>query len=589
MFIIRKIGKTLRGQAKPYQIITAAILGTLIGFAPPVGSAPLYMLSLILLLAILNANFFIASFTAGIAKLLALALMPISFEFGLILVDGPLQGLFKILINAPVTALMGFDFYVTAGGTVIAIVLGALVGIGYVKLIRSFRQKMAKLEADSEKYADFASKRLVRIAMWILFGGKAKASYTELMEQKKIGNPIRPIGVVFAVLLVVLLVVIQQFASAPLITTLLKGQLEQFHGATVDVTGVDLDLANGTLTINQLAMADPDNLLTDLIRAKQVTAKISTADLLRKRIVIDSIIADDPVQGAPRDRPGVLIGDRPTPKPPEEGKAIEDIFAKAKTWKQRLDTFRHWLEKLRGPAGDETASDDEEKGRLRKWADLYGHADIRAAHLVEGTPTVLVKDIKLKKLRPTWPDQETLDVHATNLSTHPELAPDKPRITVKSSENSFDLDIAIAPRALHEQQSSLKLTLRNQSIDETIDSLDVGSDAAFSGGTWLAGIDGNWSDLDGLDLPLTLVLENTTLTAAGLNQTIERFPLSFGVTGSLANPGLNLDTEQLKQALVDNGGKALLKQFIGDKIGEELGDKVRKGIGGFLNRGDEEK
>ena len=37
MLIIRKIGKTLRGQAKPYQIVSAAILGCLIGFAPPLG------------------------------------------------------------------------------------------------------------------------------------------------------------------------------------------------------------------------------------------------------------------------------------------------------------------------------------------------------------------------------------------------------------------------------------------------------------------------------------------------------------------------------------------------------------------------
>ena len=68
MFIIRKIGRTLRGQAKPYQIISAAILGTLIGFAPPLSNAPLYLVGVIILLAILNANFFIATFTAGVAK-----------------------------------------------------------------------------------------------------------------------------------------------------------------------------------------------------------------------------------------------------------------------------------------------------------------------------------------------------------------------------------------------------------------------------------------------------------------------------------------------------------------------------------------
>ncbi len=601
MFIIRKLAKTLRGQAKPYQIITAAILGTLIGFAPPVGSAPLYMVGVIILLAILNANFFIATFTAGIAKLLALALMPLSFELGLVLVDGPLQGFFTTLINAPVTALMGFDYYITSGGTVIALVLGTLIGVGYVKLIGNFRKKMAKVEADSEKYADFVSKRGVRIVMWVLFGGKAKVSYAELAEQKKIGNPIRPVGVVFAVLLVALLFLVQQFLSGPLITTLLKGQLEEFHGATVDVQGVSLDLASGQITIDQLAMADPDNLATDLIRANQVLAKISTSDFLRKRITIESIVIDDAVQGAVRDKPGVLIGKRPEPSPPTEDKTLEDWFAKAKTWKDRLDTFRYWIEKLRGPADEEVASGEEEKGRLRDWADLYGHADVRAAHLIEGAPTVLVKDIKINKLRAQWPDTETLDIHATNLSTHPELAPDKPRITVNSSNNTFDLALAIAPRAFTDQQSELKLTLRNQSIDKTMSDLDVGSDVAFTGGTWLAGIDGNWSDLSGLDLPLMLVLENTKLALPGIEPTpIERMPIAFGITGAMDAPGITIDHKQLMQSIKENAGNAILNQYVGkasgelkaklgEAIGGDLGDQASGIIGGLLGGNKEKK
>ncbi|MBX2851458.1 MAG: hypothetical protein KTR15_06920 [Phycisphaeraceae bacterium] len=634
MLIIRKIGKTLRGQAKPYQIITAAILGSLIGFAPPIGNAPLYIVGVVLLLAILNANFFIATFTAGVAKLLALALMPLSFELGLILVDGPLQGLFTTLINAPVTALMGFDYYVTAGGTVIAVIVGALMGVGYMKLIGSFRKKMAKVEADSEKYADFVSKRSVRIVMWVLFGGKAKVSYAELMEQKKIGNPIRPLGVVFAVLVVGLLFLVQQFFSGPLITTLLRGQLEAFHGATVDVEGVKIDLANGQLTVDQLAMADPDNLATDLIRAKQVQAKVSTADLLRKRIVIDTILIDDAVQGAKRDRPGVLIGKRPEPSVPEDAKTIEDWFAKAKTWKDRLDTFRYWLEKLRG-SDDKGAADEQEKGRLRQWADLYGHADVRAEHLIEGSPTVLVRDAKINKLRAQWPNEETLDIHATNLSTHPTLAPDKPHIAVNSSANTFDLGLSIAPRAKAEMQSTLKLTLRNQSIDETMEGLDVGSNTAFTGGTWQAGINGKWSDLDGLNLPLTLVLENTKLAMPGLEPTpVASMPLEFGITGEMDEPTVDIDYEKLIASLKKNVGNAVVNQYVGkasdelknrlseelggdlgDEVGgligdilggnkkdkdgnsedeqesneDDLGDKVREGLGGFLKRGDDDE
>ncbi len=630
MLIIRKIGKTLRGQAKPYQIVAAALLGALIGFAPPFGNAPLYLIGVVLLLAILNANFFIATVTAGLCKLAALALMPVSFEIGLVLVDGPLQSLMRTLINAPVTALMGFDYYVTTGGVVLALITGGALGIGYIKVISNFRKMMARVEADSEQYADWVSKRSVRVLMWVLFGGKAKMTYAELSEQKKIGNPIRPLGVAFAALVVVLLVVVQQFASAPLITTLLRGQLEQFHGATVDLEGVDLDLASGQLTVDRLAMADPDNLAYDLIRAEQVVAKVSTTDLLRKRITIDQILVDDAVQGEKRDRPGVLIGRRPAPpEPTGEGKSLEEWFEQARSWKERLETYYDWYKKLKGPPEDQQAKDQSVKDRLRDWADRYGRADVRAAHLVEGSPTVLIKEVQVNKLRASWPDEETLDIRATNLSTQPALVDEPPRVTVKSSAQTFDMNLVLAPAALTDKQSELKLTLRNQSVDETLAGLDLGSQSTLTGGTWRAGIDGAWSDAVGLDLPLTFVLQDTTLALPGIEPTpIEQLPIAFGVNGDIEAPRFKLDHEQFMQSLMDNAGQAVLNQYIGkasgalqaqlkDALGDDLSgelggivgnllggssdgdqdeengddkpsveDRIREGVGGFLNRDD---
>lgn len=595
--LIRKIGKTLRSQAKPYQIITAATLGALIGFAPPFTNAPMYLIGVVLLLAILNANFFIATFVAALCKLLSLALMPVSFELGLLLVDGPLQPLFKMLVNAPVTAWMGLDYYVTAGGTVIGLGLGVAIGLGIVRGITAFRKKMAALEADSEKYADFVSKRAVRIGMWVLFGGKAKLSYAELMEQKKVGTPVRPLGIALAVLVVALLVVLQQFASAPLITTLLKGQLEQFYGATVDVDGVELDLTRGEITVDRLAMADPNHLAYDLIRAEQLRAKLSTTDLLRKRFTIDTVVVDDAVQGIKRDRPGVLIGQRPKPSDPTgEGKTIDEWFEQAKTWKDRLETYHDWYRKIKGPPKEGQAAETSTKDRLREWAARYGHAGVRATHLVQGRPSILVRDTKINKLRATWPKDQTLDIHVTNLSTHPALVPDPPRVTVKSSGQTFDLDIAIAPAALPDKKNTLKLTLRNQSIDQTLTGLDLGSQSTLKGGTWQAGIDGAWSDLDGLDLPLTLVLQDTTLSLPSIQPTtIERIPIQFGVTGAFDAPRLTLDREQFMRSLMDNTGKAVLDQYVGqasdelkkqldDALGEDGGGAVGDLVDGLLNR-----
>ncbi|MGB0767300.1 MAG: hypothetical protein ACPGYV_06285 [Phycisphaeraceae bacterium] len=592
MFLIRKIGKTLRGQAKPYQIVCAAILGSLVGFAPPFANAPFYLLGVVMLLAILNANFFIATFTAGVTKLFALALMPLSFQLGMLVVDGPLQPIFRSLINAPVTALMGFDYYVTAGGTLIGLVLGTLIGIGYVKLIRAFRRKMAKVEADSEKYADFVSKRGVRVLMWVLFGGKAKVSYAELAEQKKIGNPIRPLGVVFAVLLVGLIFIVQQFFSSALVTTLVKGQLESYNGATVDLSGLDLDLAGGQVTIDRLAMADPDDLATDLLRAEQVVAKLSTADLLRKRFTIDLIVIDDAQQGAERETPGVLIGDRPKPSPPSErGRTLDDYIEQGKKWRERLATLRQWLERLRGPADEDDVTEEKDRNRLEEWAERYGHANVRADHLIDTSPTILIKEIKINKLRAKLLDGETVDAYATNLSTHPALVNDRPRITAASSDQRFNLDLTIGPRAIPEARTDLKLTLRDQSIDDTLAGLDLTGDTGFKGGTWLAGIDGGWSDLDGLDLPLTLILEDTTLNHPKLKPTpIDRLPVEFVIVGPMDNPSLDMDVDKFSRSLMDSAGQAVLSQVIDgatdrlkDEVGGDVVDRVGDEVGGILD------
>ena len=55
------------------------------------------------------------------AKILSLALMPVSFALGRVLLDGPTSGLFSAMINAPVLALFGFEYYAVTGGLVLVI------------------------------------------------------------------------------------------------------------------------------------------------------------------------------------------------------------------------------------------------------------------------------------------------------------------------------------------------------------------------------------------------------------------------------------------------------------------------------------
>ena len=115
MLILRKFVSLLSGKVTPFQIVAACLLGTMLGFAPSFGQAPGLVLGLFMLLLVLNANLFLAFFAAAGMKLVSFLLLPVSFASGRLLLDGPTQPLFEKLINAPVFAFFGFEYYTVTG------------------------------------------------------------------------------------------------------------------------------------------------------------------------------------------------------------------------------------------------------------------------------------------------------------------------------------------------------------------------------------------------------------------------------------------------------------------------------------------
>src|SRR5262245_41261613 len=156
-------------------------------------------------------------------------------------------------------------------------------------VVGSFRRKMATIEEGSAAYQKYASKKWVKALSWLLLGGgKGKKSYEELLS-RKMGNPIRPIGVVFAILLCALVAVVWMFTKDGIVMAALTKGLERANGATVDLKTAELGLKSGRLTLSGLAMADATALDTDLFRASNLTADVSGKDLLRKRLTLDSV------------------------------------------------------------------------------------------------------------------------------------------------------------------------------------------------------------------------------------------------------------------------------------------------------------
>lgn len=588
--LMRSVGRIFRGRATPFQIIAASILGAMIGFVPGWSQGPGLLVALVLALILLNANLGIAALVAGVAKLLSLALTPVSFMVGRALLDGPTRPLFAWAINAPVLALFGFDHYVTTGGALLGILAGLAFGVGIVWLVMSFRRRMAGLEENSAAFKKYAGTWWAKtLAFLFVGGGHGKATYSQLLE-KRFGNPIRPLGVVVVLLAFGLLWILQAFASGPIMTAALVRGLERANGATVDIDNAEVDFRAGRLTMTGLAMADPNDLATDIFRAVSLEADISGADLLRKRVGLDTLVVNEASSGATRRYPGRLVGPPPTPAPappaePQE-KTIEDYIQQAKVWKERLAQVREWLETVSGDAEDVPEAERETlRERLEREVREKGYRNVRADHLIEGAPTFLIRSLTAQGVTSEQLQGEILDVEGENISTQPGLVDGAARLQVRSRSGAIEADIVLDPGAETGAKAGLHVAYRGLPADVVGAALAVGGQAPIQGGTIDAELTGGWhrGRVGYIDLPLSVTLHDTTLSVPGVagagSAKVDRFTLPIGLRGPIDNPRIFVDDDLLADALVQAGAGKLV-----EKGREEAEKAIEKATGGALDK-----
>jgi uncharacterized protein (TIGR03546 family) len=625
----RKIGKLLRGKATPMQLMLACVLGSLMGFMPGFTQAAGVLVVLTILLIVLNANLFLAAMTGLLAKAVALAVMPATFLVGRLLLDGPLSGLFQWMINAPVLALFGFDYYLTTGGLVMGAIFGVIIGVLVIRAITAFRKKMATVQEGSERYQKWANTWYVKLITFVFIGGGGKKDYAQLLT-KKMGNPFRTIGVIAAVLFLALIWIAGQFFNEPIVTAAVRGGLERANGATVDIDRADLSFRESRLTLEGFAMADPNDLGTDLLRASTVTAAISGRDLLRKRLALDEVVLIDASSGEERRIPGRIVGRRPQPAPddptirlPEE-KTIEEYIEQAEVWKERLAQARRWLERLSGP--EEAVEPDPEKrketlrDRLDQQIREAGYAWVRANHLIAETPTFIVYKLDAERVQAKQLEDETVNIRGRNVSTHPHLNKEPASIRIESSGDRLFALLSLDHVIDAAKQSELRFHLKGIDTDTIAKHLKLGGETVLKGGTTDVVTSGIYGE-EGpgwVDLPLNVTLHNATLSIAGREELIDQFVLPIRVRGPIDQPLITVDDDQLAQALIDAGAGRLVRELEGrlkldERIGDQLdrigipglggsreqngdagndkdpadriGDAIREGAGGLLRRG----
>lgn len=585
MFFLRKIGTLLRGNATPFQLVVGCLLGSWLGFMPAAHS-PGLIAALTLALVLLNANLFLAALVGLAANAASLLLMPVSFHAGRFLLDGPSEGLFRQLINAPVFALFGFESYVATGGLVVGGVFGLVIGLLIARGLQSFRRKMVAIDQNSPRFHELVHKPWARCATFVFAGGGLKnPDYAALLAQSKIGNPIRPLGAVLVVLAGILAFVSYQFFASDIITAQLRSGLELANGATVDLEGAELDLKSGRLALHGIAAADPNALGTDLFRATLIEADVSGVNLLRKRLQLDRVVVSGATSGEARRLPGRRLASAAEPSKPiqwPDAKTIEDYWKNAQVWRERLAQLKQWLDKISGPAAPTGTGGPEETidERLRRLAAEQGYASVKAAHLIEGAPTLLVTELKAAGVTVSQLPGEKLDITARNLSTQPGLAGGAPEISITTASDRLGFNAAFRGLSATPGENTLAFHYRGLPVDSIMKELKVAGGTVLTGGTIDLTATGRYLAKDGaIELPLQATLKDTTLNLGGRATKVSSFALPIGLTGSLSNPRIKVDSKSLSDLALKAGTDAL-KEKATEKLQEKLGDKA----GDFLKK-----
>jgi len=605
--ITRKLGALLRGKATPFQIVTACVLGAMLGFAPDVYRAPGLYALLVAALLVINANLGLALLVIGVTKVLSWLLASTSFRVGQFLLDGPASDLARSVVNAPVFAWCGLSYYAVAGGLVIGATLGLVLGLVLAGSVRAFQRRMQAAAGNPSRLNEIAGKGWAKALTWVFFGGRGKGTWDDILA-KRVGNPVRVLGVVVVAILGVGLWLGQRSITKLWAASALEDRLALVNGATANVGEVELDFRNGSFGVRSLALADPEALQRDLFRADELAADFDQVDILRRRVHMAKLVVSGAESGVARAEPGrrtVPPVDPPTTGDPKPGGddgiwQLDEVLQEAQIWKDRLAQAKRVLERVSGkdarPSEDEGFAD-----RAARRAREAGWFQIEASHLVDKAPSFLLSELTIGGLAATWLPGRVLDVQGANLSTHPWLLDASPKLSLTSRDGAIGFDVDLASASRKGGEGRLQMHWKGLAVDDVLGQLKLRGDSPLRGGTLDLALDGGWAqgEVGNVNLPLRVTFRGTTFQMKGVAPTtIDEFTLPIGLSGPLDALKVHFEGERLAKALAD-AGKAelagrlrseLTKQLegpIGEKL-QGLTDKAGIKLPGDLEKGVEE-
>ncbi len=601
---IRKIGKILRGSAGRRGIILGTLFGVLIAFNP---SVSLTLLLAVLITLLLNANFSLVMLGLAIGKPLSLLLAKVSFltGFGIIHNIG-LEGMFRALVNAPVTALMKLDVYAMVGGLPYALVIGLGLGLLFSSIVMRTRSKMIQA-AEHEKIGKAVGNKFSRFLLRLVFG-KNKLSQHEIEETKK--EPLfRKAGLILVGVVLLISLAMEFFLLDHTLKKSIQKSISAITGAQVDIADAHLSLARGSLRIEGLQITDPDKPTHNLFQVESLKAELDVPDLLARRFTIDLLSGSVVKYNVLREKPGALYPEKRKPlkgkEPSDEtlGKTLKDYFSKAENIEKYGSKLYEYLQKRpekEAPEIDQGETPHRAVAQQPSYPQTAADLLQAAADLTDKYPTWLIRRIEIVDidLGNSLPPQALV---GTELSSNPRLNQKPTELALKPVENGeaaagealahvvLRFDSPNTPHTLAVHVNALNFGKHLETSDSFPISFEEGKVDISTEGTF---------SLDGIELPFSLLVHGMKADvdeggkilgmdadlASEVFTSVEQLSIEGALIGPLYAPRVKVDvdklTANLKQSLIA-AGKTQLARRAGammDEYTEELHQKMDEEI-----------
>lgn len=430
----RRIFGLLLGRVTSEQLILACLLGGIVGCLPwdHTGAALIAICCSALL--VLNASVPIFTTVVGVASLLALASYELVDRLGAALLAGPLSGLLALLAEAPLLAWAEWESNRVTGGLAFGLLLGLLLGTLLSQLVQRVRRRLATLEEGSDAFRAWTSKRWVRAIAWLLLGGLPKSGFQATLEQS--ARWWRPAGILATLLILGGGATYLSLAQGKGIRGAIVGNLAQLTGAQVDCRSAELSLLNATISVEGLAIADPDDLDRDIVRWEHLLAELDPIALARHELVIERLVLDGAAFDQPRDTTAVTIELAPLPEStrekPSQGREIEwrELMEDGEELERFLERARRGFELLSGEGADADA-----ERRAQEASGVFLPPPPERTALARSRPRIHIIEASLRGL--PLEGGRTLSITLLDLSDEPDLIERPTTTTLETSDGDL--------------------------------------------------------------------------------------------------------------------------------------------------------